>query len=121
MATEVERLAQLEGAYGHLATKADLANVETRLTTWQRRATSTSSHQSARHGYGNLDRVAGLPTMTTELGTILGLSIPVVLSVVGVAWRMGRVEGRMAGVEQSVERLHVDIDRLREGHEPSTG
>ena len=52
--------------------------------------------------------------MTTELGTILGLSIPVVLSVVGVAWRMGRVEGRMAGVEQSVERLHVDIDRLRE-------
>ena len=52
--------------------------------------------------------------MTAELGTILGLSIPVVLSVVGVAWRMGRIEGRIAGVEQSVERLHVDIDRLRE-------
>ena len=34
MATEAERLAQLEGAYGHLATKADLANLETRLTTW---------------------------------------------------------------------------------------
>ncbi len=52
--------------------------------------------------------------MTAELGTILGLSIPVVLSVVGVAWRMGRVEGRMAGVEQSVERLQADIDRLRD-------
>lgn len=52
--------------------------------------------------------------MTVELGTILGLSIPVVLSVVGVAWRMGRVEGRMAGVEQSVERLQADIDRLRD-------
>ncbi len=52
--------------------------------------------------------------MTAELGTILGLSIPVVLSVVGVAWRMGRVEGRMSGVEQSVERLHVDIDRIRD-------
>ena len=51
--------------------------------------------------------------MTAELRTILGLSIPVILSVVGVAWRMGRVEGRMAGVEQSIERLHVDIDRLR--------
>ena len=34
MATEAERLAQLEGAYGHLATKADLTNLETRLTTW---------------------------------------------------------------------------------------
>ena len=52
--------------------------------------------------------------MTAELGTILGLSIPVVLSVVGVAWRMGRVEGRMAGLEQSIERLHTDIDRLRD-------
>ena len=52
--------------------------------------------------------------MTVELGTILGLSIPVVLLVVGVAWRMGRVEGRLTGVEQSVERLHVDIDRIRD-------
>lgn len=34
MATEAERLARLEGAYGHLATKADLANLETRLTKW---------------------------------------------------------------------------------------
>ena len=34
MATESERLALLEGAYNHLATKADLANFETRLTTW---------------------------------------------------------------------------------------
>ena len=34
MATEAERLARLEGAYDHLATKADLANLETRLTTW---------------------------------------------------------------------------------------
>lgn len=52
--------------------------------------------------------------MTAELGTILGLSIPVLLAVVGVAWRMGRVEGRLSGVEQSVERLHVDVDRLRD-------
>lgn len=52
--------------------------------------------------------------MTAELGTILGLSIPVVLSVVGVAWRLGRVEGRLTGVERSVERLHADMDRLRE-------
>ncbi len=34
MATEAERLTRLEGAYDHLATKADLANLETRLTTW---------------------------------------------------------------------------------------
>ena len=34
MATEAERLARLEGAYNHLPTKADLANRETRLTTW---------------------------------------------------------------------------------------
>ena len=34
MATEAERLARLEGAYNYLATKADLANLETRLTTW---------------------------------------------------------------------------------------
>ena len=52
--------------------------------------------------------------MTVELGTILGLSIPVVLSVVGVAWRLGRVEGRLTGVERSVERLHADMGRLRE-------
>ena len=52
--------------------------------------------------------------MTAELGTILGLSIPVVLSVIGVAWRMGRVEGRLTGVERSVERLQADIDGLRE-------
>ena len=52
--------------------------------------------------------------MTAELGAILGLSIPVVLSVIGVAWRMGRVEGRLSGVEQSVERLQADIDGLRE-------
>ena len=51
--------------------------------------------------------------MTAELGTILGLSIPVILSVAGVAWRMGRVKGQLPGVEQSPERLHVDVDRLR--------
>ena len=34
MATDAERLARLEGAYDHLATKADLANLEARLTTW---------------------------------------------------------------------------------------
>ena len=34
MASETERLARLEGAYDHLATKADLASLETRLTTW---------------------------------------------------------------------------------------
>ena len=51
--------------------------------------------------------------MTAELGTILGLSIPVVLSVIGVAWRMGRVEGRLTSVERSVERLQADMDGLR--------
>ena len=34
MAIGVERLARLEGTYDHLATKADLANLETRLTKW---------------------------------------------------------------------------------------
>ena len=38
--------------------------------------------------------------MTAELGTMLGLSIPVVLSVIGV--------------ERSVERLQADMDRLRD-------
>ena len=52
--------------------------------------------------------------MTAESGTILALSIPVVLSVIGVAWRMGRVEGRLSGVERSVERLQADINGLRE-------
>lgn len=52
--------------------------------------------------------------MTAELGVILGLSAFVILSVVGLAWRLGRIEGRMAGLEQSVERLHADIDRLRD-------
>ncbi len=52
--------------------------------------------------------------MTAELGTILGLNIPVLLVVIGVAWRMGRVEGRLTGVERSVERLHAEMDRLRE-------
>lgn len=40
-----------------------------------------------------------------ELGATLGLGTFVILSVVGVAWRIGRVDGRMAGVERSVERL----------------
>ena len=52
--------------------------------------------------------------MTAELGTILELSTFVSLSVVGVAWRMGRVEGRLTGVERSIERLQADIDGLRE-------
>ena len=30
--TDTDRIARLEGAYGHLATKADLAQMETRLT-----------------------------------------------------------------------------------------
>ena len=52
--------------------------------------------------------------MTAELGTILGLNAFVILSVVVLAWFMGRVEGRLIGVERSVERLHADMDRLRE-------
>ncbi len=52
--------------------------------------------------------------MTAELGTILGLNAFVVLSVVGLAWCVGRAEGRLIGVERSVERLHTDADRLRE-------
>ena len=34
MATEAERLAGFEGALDHLASKADVANLETRLTKW---------------------------------------------------------------------------------------
>ena len=52
--------------------------------------------------------------MTAELGTILRLSVFVFLSVVGLTWRMGRVEGRLSGVERSVERLQADTDGLRE-------
>ena len=52
--------------------------------------------------------------MTAELGTILGLNAFVVLSVVGLAWCVGRVEGRLIGVERSVERLQTDIKGLRE-------
>ena len=52
--------------------------------------------------------------MTAELGTILGLSIPVLLAIFGFARRMGRVEARLTGVERSVERLQADIDRLRD-------
>lgn len=47
-----------------------------------------------------------------ELGTTVGLSTPVILSVVGAAWLVGRVEGRLSGVERSVGRLEVTIDRL---------
>lgn len=49
--------------------------------------------------------------MTAELGTILGLNAFVILSVVGVAWCVGRVEGRLIGVERSVERLQTDMGR----------
>ena len=63
-------------------------------------------------GFGGF--CCGGTAMTAELGTILGLSTFVFLSVVGVAWRMGRVEGRLTGVERSVERLQADIDGLRE-------
>ena len=35
--------------------------------------------------------------MTAELGTILGLNAIVVLSVVGLAWCVGRVEGGWSG------------------------
>lgn len=52
--------------------------------------------------------------MTVEVGTTLGLNAFVALSVVGLAWCVGRVEGRLVGVERSVERLQADMDRLRE-------
>lgn len=52
--------------------------------------------------------------MTAELGAILGLSTPVLLAVIGVAWRMGRAEGRLSGVERSVERIQADMERLRD-------
>ena len=32
--TDPERLSRLEGAYGHLATKADIAALETRIIKW---------------------------------------------------------------------------------------
>ena len=47
-----------------------------------------------------------------EFGATLGLSTFVILSVVVVAWRMGRAEGRVAGVERSVERLQADVSGL---------
>lgn len=52
--------------------------------------------------------------MTAELGTILGLNAFVVLSVVGLVWCVGRVEGRLVGVERSVERLQAEMAGLRE-------
>ena len=52
--------------------------------------------------------------MTAELGTILGLNAFVVLSVVGLAWCVGRVEGRLTGVERAVERLQAEVAGLRE-------
>ena len=55
MATEAERLARLEGAYDHLATKADLANLETRLTKWLARLL--------------------LPVVINVLGTVTGILI----------------------------------------------
>ena len=48
-----------------------------------------------------------------ELGATLGLSTFVIFSIVGVAWLVGRVEGRLSGVERSVERLQADVGRLR--------
>ena len=51
--------------------------------------------------------------MTAELVAILGLNAFVVLSVVGLAWRVGRVEGRLIGVERSVERLQAVMGSLR--------
>ena len=51
--------------------------------------------------------------MTAELGAILGLNAFVVLSIVGLAWCVGRVEGRLIGIERSVERLQTDMGRLR--------
>ena len=52
--------------------------------------------------------------MTVELGTILGPSAFVFLSVVGLAWCVGRVEERLIGVERLVERVQADVGRLRE-------
>jgi len=52
--------------------------------------------------------------MTAELGTILGLNAFVTLSVVGLAWGVRRVEGRLIGVERSVERLQTEMAGLRE-------
>lgn len=70
---------------------------------------------SPRRLNGGVRRLSPRETaLTAELGTILGLSIAVVLSVIGVTWRMGRVERRLLGVEHSVERLHVDMNRLRD-------
>ena len=51
--------------------------------------------------------------MTAELGTILGLSAFVFLSVAGLAWQVGRLEGRLIGVERLVERVQADVGRLR--------
>lgn len=52
--------------------------------------------------------------MTAELGTTLGLNAFVVLSIVGLVWSVGRVEGRLIGVERSVERLQTEMAGLRE-------
>ncbi|MCY3959889.1 MAG: hypothetical protein OXG65_16580 [Chloroflexi bacterium] len=52
--------------------------------------------------------------MTAELGAILGLNAFVILSAVGLAWCVGRVEGRLIGVERSVERLQAEMAGLRD-------
>ena len=52
--------------------------------------------------------------MTAELGAILGLNAFVVLSVVGLAWCVAWVEGKLVGVGRSVERLKDNMVGLRE-------
>ena len=52
--------------------------------------------------------------MTAELGAILGLNAFVIFSVVVLAWCVGRVEGRLIGVERSVERLQAEMAGLRD-------
>ena len=50
--------------------------------------------------------------MGDGLGTIPSLGVAVVLLAVGVTWRMGLVESRLAGIEQSVDRQNADVIRL---------
>ena len=123
MASEAERLARLEGAYNHLATKADLASLETRLTTWFAGLLLLGGHQRAGHGDGDFDRVARIAAKTAELGSILGLCTPVVLSVVSVARPIGRlvlVNGRTETTGLPAELWFAGGCRLRAAiHHPS--
>ncbi|MDE2918771.1 MAG: hypothetical protein OXR64_02885 [Chloroflexota bacterium] len=77
MATKAERLARLEGAFNHLARKADLANLETRLMKWFARVPILVIINLLASATGILTALLGLQSRLPEWRIILGLSNPV--------------------------------------------